>query len=45
MIYVNNDINKKIEDYLSTAKKYLLNDPRELMEIMMNFEKTGITEE
>ncbi len=34
---------KREEDYFGTAKRYLLNDPRELMDIMLNFEKPGIT--
>ena len=30
---------KKEEDYFATAKRYLLNDPRELLEIMLSYEK------
>ena len=33
---------KKEEDYFGTAKRYLLNEPKELLDILMNFEKPGI---
>jgi dynein heavy chain len=33
---------KKEENYFETAKRYLLNDTRELLEMLMNFDKDSI---
>ena len=34
----------RTENYLETAKKYLLNDPRDLLEILLNFDKDSISD-
>ena len=33
---------KKEEDYFETAKKYLLNDSRELLDLLKNYDKNNI---
>ena len=33
---------KKIEDYFETAKRYLLNDPKELLEILKHYDKDNV---
>lgn len=33
---------KKEEDYLETAKKYLLNDSKELLDLLRNYDKNNI---
>jgi dynein heavy chain len=33
------------ENYFETAKRYLLNDPKELLELLMNFDKHSVTPE
>ncbi len=33
---------KKDDDYFGTAKRYLLNEPKELLENLMTFERHGI---
>lgn len=33
---------KKIDDYFSTAKKYLLTDPKSLLDILKNYNKENI---
>lgn len=35
-------LGKKIEDYFETAKKYLLNDPKELLDILKSYDKDNI---
>jgi len=40
---INIPFSKREEDYFATAKRYLLNDPKELLDILMNFETPGIT--
>jgi len=36
------DLNKKEEDYFETAKKYLLNDPKDLLDLLKNYDKDNI---
>jgi dynein heavy chain len=33
---------KKEEDYFETAKKYLLNDPKELLDLFMKYDRDNI---
>lgn len=35
---------KKEENYFETAKKYLLNDTRELLELLMSYDKDNISQ-
>ena len=37
-------IPKKEDDFFGTAKMYLLNDPKDLLDILKNYEKDNITE-
>ena len=36
------DLNKKEEDYFETAKRYLLNDAKELLDMLKNYDKDNI---
>ena len=36
------DKQTKEVNYFDTAKKYLLNDPKELLEVLMNFDKHSV---
>lgn len=42
MKLVENSLTKKEEDYFETAKKYLLNDSKELLEMLKNYDKDHI---
>jgi len=35
---------KKEDDFFGTAKMYLLNDPKDLLEILKNYEKENIND-
>jgi dynein heavy chain len=35
---------KKEEDYFGTAKSFLLNDPKDLLEILMKYDRDAITD-
>lgn len=38
-----NKMNKKEENYFETAKRYLLNDTRELLDLLMTYDKDNIS--
>ncbi len=42
IIMKNLDLGKKEEDYFETAKKYLLNDPKELLDMLKNYDRDNI---
>jgi dynein heavy chain len=35
---------KKKEDYFDTAKRYLLSNPQEMLDMLLNYNKAAITE-
>ena len=37
-----NEQGKKEEDYYDTAKKYILNDPKELLDMLINYDRDNI---
>lgn len=39
---IEGQIGKKEEDYFSTAKKYCLNDPKELLDNLMTYDRDNI---
>jgi len=39
-----NEGGKKIASYFETAKKYLLNDPKDLLNVLLEFDKTTIND-
>lgn len=39
---IEGSMGKKEEDYFNTAKKYLLADPKELLDLLLNFKKENI---
>lgn len=38
-----NKMGKKEENYFETAKRYLLNDTRELLELLMTYDRDNIS--
>ena len=36
------DLGKKEEDFFETAKRYLLNDPKELLDMLKNYDRDSI---
>jgi dynein heavy chain len=36
------DLGKKEEDYFETAKRYLLNDPKDLLDMLKNYDRDNI---
>lgn len=41
---VEGQIGKKEEDFFATAKKYLLNDPKELLDLLKNYDRDHINQ-
>lgn len=41
---IEGQIGKKEEDYFNTAKKYLLADPKELLDFLLTFNKENINQ-
>lgn len=41
---IEGQIGKKEEDYFNTAKKYLLNDPKELLDSLKLYDKENINQ-